>query len=446
MKIKACTLMGFGKFHRESFAFSEGIHVIYGENEAGKTTLRTFLVSMLFGLERKRGMASKKDEFHKYQPYLGGIYGGSLDMTFQGEEYQIQRDFTNGKEVSVYETKMGKKILEGKEPSGSLYAMTKEGFLQTLCISQGTMKTGKTLGQMIKNYMANMSQSKTMDVDVEKALSYLRRQIRKVQRDPVYDNLRQIREQINNASDREQELERLIQEERQIKKNLKREGKPRTLWEKIVKWFRRLLRLPDKQAFERQKWEYQLEILEIKKEQLIKEQEFNEDLRIRLENFKKEAEEIEYNKRAMEEAMKAIIEASEEIHREFGSGFCEEVSSIIAEITNGAYEKVRIDDSMGIIVEKDGSFLDIDYLSTGTVEQIYFAVRLAAARMLFPGEEFPMILDDVFGNFDDTRLRRTLSYLSRSGRQIIIFTCRKEVMAMLDRMGCIYQKTVLSSS
>ena len=96
MEIKACTIMGFGKFHRRSFSFSDGIHVIYGENEAGKTTLRTFLVSMLFGIDRKRGAASKKDEFHKYQPYMGGIYGGSLDFSFQGEDYQIQRDFVSG--------------------------------------------------------------------------------------------------------------------------------------------------------------------------------------------------------------------------------------------------------------------------------------------------------------------------------------------------------------
>ena len=158
MEIKACTIMGFGKFHRRSFSFSDGIHVIYGENEAGKTTLRTFLVSMLFGIDRKRGAASKKDEFHKYQPYMGGIYGGSLDFSFQGEDYQIQRDFSNGKDIVIYETAMGKKVLEGQEPSGNLFSMTKEGFLQTLCISQGAMKTDKSLSQMIKNYMANMSQ------------------------------------------------------------------------------------------------------------------------------------------------------------------------------------------------------------------------------------------------------------------------------------------------
>ena len=443
MEIKACTIMGFGKFHRRSFSFSDGIHVIYGENEAGKTTLRTFLVSMLFGIDRKRGAASKKDEFHKYQPYMGGIYGGSLDFSFQGEDYQIQRDFSNGKDIVIYETAMGKKVLEGQEPSGHLFSMTKEGFLQTLCISQGAMKTDKSLSQMIKNYMANMSQSKTTDVNVEKAISYLRREIRRSQKAPVYDELNQIRAQIRDLEDQEEEFQAILREEREIEGRLHQKAKPQTLLERIVEWIRRIFGFPDKRALERQKWEYQLEILKIKKEQIQKKQEFNEDLRIRFENLKKEVEETEYNRKAMEAAMRAIMEASEEIHKEFGSSFHEKVSSIIAEITNGAYEKVKIDDSMGIVVEKDGSFLDIDYLSTGTVEQIYFAVRLAAADLLFPEEEFPMILDDVFGNFDDVRLRKTLSYLSKSHGQIVIFTCRKEVLAMLEQLGCDYQKTVL---
>lgn len=445
MKIRACTLMGFGKFHRESFTFSDGIHVVYGENEAGKTTLRTFLVSMLFGLDRKRGAASKKDEFHKYQPYMGGIYGGSLDISYQGKSYQIQRDFSDSKDIMVYDAQTGKKVLEGKEPSGTLYSMTKEGFRQTLCISQGAMKTEKSLSQMIKNYMANMSQSKTTDVDVEKALSYLRREIRKNQKAPVYEKVRQTREQFMHSENREDELNEITQEEIRIKHLLQKEEKPHTLLEKLVEWIRKLFGFPDKKAFERQKLQYELELLQMKKAQIAKEQEVNEDLRIQLDNLKKEVVETEYNRMAMEEAMKAIIEASEEIHREFGNSFHEEVSSIIAEITNGAYEKVKIDDSMGIVVEKEGSFLDIDYLSTGTVEQIYFAVRLAAAKLLFPEEEFPMILDDVFGNFDDIRLMRTLSYLSELDGQIIIFTCRKEVIHMLEELGCRYQKTVLES-
>ena len=41
--------LGFGKFSGEKFSFSRGLHVIYGENESGKTTLQWFIVGMLYG-------------------------------------------------------------------------------------------------------------------------------------------------------------------------------------------------------------------------------------------------------------------------------------------------------------------------------------------------------------------------------------------------------------
>ena len=110
MKLMSCTLMGFGKLYRRAYTFSDGINVIYGENESGKTTLRTFLTGMLFGLERKRGIASKKDEFHKYQPCNGGIYGGTLSVSTGDQVYQIQRNFTDVSDITVYNEKTGKKI------------------------------------------------------------------------------------------------------------------------------------------------------------------------------------------------------------------------------------------------------------------------------------------------------------------------------------------------
>ena len=202
----------------------------------------------------------------------------------------------------------------------------------------------------------------------------MRREIRRSQKAPVYDELNQIRAQIRDLEDQEEEFQAILREEREIEGRLHQKAKPQTLLERIVEWIRRIFGFPDKRALERQKWEYQLEILKIKKEQIQKKQEFNEDLRIRFENLKKEAEETEYNRKAMEAAVRAIMEASEEIHKEFGSSFHEKVSSIIAEITNGAYEKVKIDDSMGIVVEKDGSFLDIDYFAIRKIKVFQVAV------------------------------------------------------------------------
>ena len=61
MKILSLHIDGFGKLNDRDLSFKDGLNVVYGRNEAGKSTLHTFIRGMLFGIERQRGRASKKD-------------------------------------------------------------------------------------------------------------------------------------------------------------------------------------------------------------------------------------------------------------------------------------------------------------------------------------------------------------------------------------------------
>ena len=69
MKILSLHIDGFGKFHDRDISFEDGLNVVYGKNEAGKSTLHTFIKGMLFGIERQRGRASKNDTYSKFQPW-----------------------------------------------------------------------------------------------------------------------------------------------------------------------------------------------------------------------------------------------------------------------------------------------------------------------------------------------------------------------------------------
>lgn len=44
MKLLELHINGFGKIHDRTISFSDGINVIYGRNEAGKSTLHTFIL------------------------------------------------------------------------------------------------------------------------------------------------------------------------------------------------------------------------------------------------------------------------------------------------------------------------------------------------------------------------------------------------------------------
>ena len=76
-------------------------------------------------------------------------------------------------------------------------------------------------------------------------------------------------------------------------------------------------------------------------------------------------------------------------------------------------------------IQPDGSTVPVEQMSTGTMGQLYFALRLAGYRSFArdPGP-LPMILDDIMETFDDTRARAALQLCSEIGAngQAILFT------------------------
>lgn len=98
MKIKHVHIDGFGKWHDQDFDLTDNPTLIYGHNEAGKTTLANFILSVLFGFADGRG----KNRYLQYQPKNGSSYGGSLTVDHQGQTYRIQRvKGTGGGKVTI---------------------------------------------------------------------------------------------------------------------------------------------------------------------------------------------------------------------------------------------------------------------------------------------------------------------------------------------------------
>ena len=69
MIITEIYIKNFGMLSERRLRFSDGVQVLYGENESGKSTLHAFIRAMLFGMERGRGKAAAKDAFTRYEPW-----------------------------------------------------------------------------------------------------------------------------------------------------------------------------------------------------------------------------------------------------------------------------------------------------------------------------------------------------------------------------------------
>ncbi|MFR5684507.1 MAG: ATP-binding protein, partial [Clostridia bacterium] len=93
MKINKIKINGFGNLENKEIDFKEHINLIYGKNEAGKSTLLKFIISMFYGVSKnKRG----KDisDIEKYKPWNQADFSGKLSYELaNGESYEIFREF-----------------------------------------------------------------------------------------------------------------------------------------------------------------------------------------------------------------------------------------------------------------------------------------------------------------------------------------------------------------
>ncbi|WP_375102558.1 AAA family ATPase [Paenibacillus sp. RS8] len=91
MRIEHLQIHGFGRLHNREIDLSEGVTILYGRNEAGKSTTLQFIRSMLFGIP------SRGNPTERYEPMQGGLHGGILKARdMNGGLWTIRRHTSGG--------------------------------------------------------------------------------------------------------------------------------------------------------------------------------------------------------------------------------------------------------------------------------------------------------------------------------------------------------------
>lgn len=701
MIIRELRLKNFGKFHNKTIELKEGINLIYGPNEAGKSTIHAFIGGMLFGIEKSRGKAAKDDLYSKYEPIdTPCLYHGSMDIMIKDKEYRILRNFNkNEKTFTVIRLETGKELPITHENYSELYeGLTESKFANTISIGQLKAKTEKNLSDELRNYITNLSLSKSNEVDVTKALLQLNSRKKEIEKNKLEDkivslegqikegflceehkdkltlSMRQLEEKISdiklsladkkvkdknielkttkpyeelmnqgvvvrekyllykefeqNYNDLEVKKEQIEKEielleyeynnpnhikkildeikefteekiateglikEDQIKKeqlkvrkqkyqvmllipiitlvitgvfffyqyimggiigllsttiigillgkvlnenkinsikidshinfyldkmdtlnkniekilransvsfvdDLKTKYNGCILWEKEYKFKENI----------RKENEYNLNLLQNKTNHLKKEihsliydsgyqitSDFNEvslsdtlieevltfyqsknyekntqyenllstyeQYRLELERIRWELDELEGNEdeilknqtileqiktkqkeqeielKAIELSINTILGISMDIHDSFGQELNQLVSNIGSLLTKGKYNNLKVDDKLEIKVGSKDLFLPLSKLSAGTIEQVYLALRLGIANLMFKDKNMPILLDDSFALYDDERTKQALKLLSEKNMgQVIIFTCHTREKLFLNELG-----------
>ena len=153
-----------------------------------------------------------------------------------------------------------------------------------------------------------------------------------------------------------------------------------------------------------------------------------------LEELKQEREKLLNYNDTIEIAKEILKESYDELKNNVGPEFDKKLSYIVKKITNGKYDDVYIDNEHNIKMKTEhGEYVNLERFSTGTIEQVNLALRLAYIDTISK-EKLPIILDEAFAFCDDQRLFNIMKFLDREykERQVIIFTCSNREKKIID--------------
>lgn len=110
-----------------------------------------------------------------------------------------------------------------------------------------------------------------------------------------------------------------------------------------------------------------------------------------------------------------------------------EAQEYLALLTGGRYVGINLDKKL-TVVRSDGKKREVKYLSRGTAEQLYFALKLAFIEQIKDEINLSILIDDSFVNFDDQRVSYIDQLLQKisENNQVLIFTAQKN---LVDQLG-----------
>ena len=158
-----------------------------------------------------------------------------------------------------------------------------------------------------------------------------------------------------------------------------------------------------------------------------------------LYNLQEEKKDLKKLNNIYELTKECIEEAYQDTKRNLNPIYKENMSNILMRMSNNKYSRVEINDDTILVENENWELIPISLLSTGTIDQIYLALRLSVIKEV-SNENLPIFFDETFSYFDDERLENFIKYtiFNYNNTQIFIFTCSKRECEILNKLQIDY--------
>ncbi len=181
MKINKIKINSFGKLRNKEIEFKNGINILYGENESGKSTIMNFIKNTLYGISKNK-KGKEISDYDKYKPWGKEEFSGKLEYTLDNnEKYEIYRDF-NKKNPKIYNENsedISKEFNINKKTGNEFfYEQTKvdeELFLSTVGMLQSEIKLEKNNQNILVQKLANLASTGDDNVSYKRAIERINR-------------------------------------------------------------------------------------------------------------------------------------------------------------------------------------------------------------------------------------------------------------------------------
>lgn len=249
MKISNLKINSFGKLKDKELELSNGINIIFGENEAGKSSMQKFIACMLYGISKNKNGKDISD-FDKFKPWDTDEFSGKINYTLDnGGEFEVYREFKKKNPIIYNSVKedISKTFKIDKTKGIDFFTeqtgIDEETFLGTAITEQEGIKLSKSSQNSIVQKISNLVSSGDDSISFKKSLDKInRRQNEEVgtprtsQRpiniveDKIHRlveqkrNLDSYRESIYNTSERKEKLT-MEQKQEEIQKEFLKEVK-----------------------------------------------------------------------------------------------------------------------------------------------------------------------------------------------------------------------------
>lgn len=183
MKINKIKINSYGKLKEKEIKLKDGINIIYGKNESGKSTLLNFIVNSFYGISKNK-KGKEYSDVEKYTPWLGEEFSGKLEYELNNKnKYEIYRDFKK-KNPKIFNENMediSKEFnIDKSKGNEFFYEQTKvdeELFLSTVVVGQQEVKLGKQEQNILVQKIANLVGTGDDNVSYKRAIDRINRRL-----------------------------------------------------------------------------------------------------------------------------------------------------------------------------------------------------------------------------------------------------------------------------